>query len=440
MKKKITGMILILMFVFVAFTGCGETSEPVVEAEPVEQEPEKIHICVSNNDFSEELNYVTEKYPEIEERTEIEILPETDFCKTVSQVLENEESETYPDIIVAPFEGINYLVESDKTISISELGISQQDCSRMYPYTIGVATDKEGNLKALTNEVHPGAFIYRKAIAKEILGCDDEKEVQSYLRDWETFTDTARHIYKASEGKTAMIASAHALDAVYATGREKNWIDNDSIVIPNHYNKYLDTRYALEKNKFALTFNSSDMEYYKSASGDKVFGFFVESDLFENNVARKPGYEGDWGICEGPQAYFKGGYWIFVTDKCSDRELAKNVLKTLCTDMSVLEKIRADKGLFVNDTKVMSNAMNSGKGNSKLLGGDYIKVLSKQAEKIDFVYCGQEDSALDKMFFELADSYINDTMDKTKLEEAFVSKADAYLHPVVTEEVTETEE
>lgn len=373
MKKKTVKLLTVFAAALVLFTGCGKEQEPAPE--PEVQLPEKVHIYTYDDGFAGTMGYITEKYPELQERAEYISVPTDSFCKDIAAILENEDNEAYPDIIVAPFENIDCLVESSHTLPVSELGIAEGDCSQMYPYAMQTVTDKEGNLKALTTEVHPGAFIYRKKLAEDLLGSSDARDVQSYVRDWETFTDTARAIYKKSEGQTKMIASAHAIDKAFDSGGDK----------------YLDICYTLEKNQYAEAFEPESSEYFKAASGNKIFGYFVESDFFEKSNMGRPGYEGDWGICEGPEAYFVGGCWIFVTDKCPEKELVGNAIKLLCTDMTVLETIRNDSGAFVNNIKVMSNAMNTGKGSSKFLGGDdCIKVLSKQAKKIDYEFKGTE--------------------------------------------------
>ena len=434
MKKRFVSLLPIFVAVLMVLSGCGKEQEPI--SEPEEQLPQKIRIYTYDANFAQTMDYVAEKYPEFKEKAEYINISEESFCADMSAMLENED-DVYPDIIVAPFKDITCLVDSSHTLSMSELGITEGDCSQMYPYAMQAVTDKEGNLKALTTEVHPGAFIYRKELAKELLGSSDAKEVQSYMRDWETFTDTARAIYKKSEGQTQMLASSHAIDKAFASGRDKTWQNNEELQMSKHYDKYLDTRYALEKGKFVLTYEPGSSEYFKAASGNKVFGYFVESDFFETSNMGKPGYEGDWGICEGPEAYFVGGCWIFVTDRCCEKELVGDALNMLCTDMATLEKIRSDRKSFVNNIKVMSNAMNTGKGSSKFLGGnDFIDVLSKQAQNIEYEFGGPKDEELNTLFFGLSDKYMNDTLDKEKLAEELKSEADAILHPVVTEEVS----
>lgn len=69
-------------------------------------------------------------------------------------------------------------VDTDFTLDvINDLGISREDIKDQYKYTQDIMTDSKGHLKGLTWQACPGGFIYRRSIAKAVLGTDEPEAV-----------------------------------------------------------------------------------------------------------------------------------------------------------------------------------------------------------------------------------------------------------------------
>lgn len=380
MKKRIIMLLMSVVTVFM-FAGCGQPEVTEEVDQPESLEP--VYVYSYSADYRDELKYIEEKYPDLYGRIEY-IIPETeDYSEYMRVLLADKNAEKYPDIVVGDMSFAKELTESEYIENISALGILQQDCDQMYEFTKDMVTDKEGNIKGLSGSIVPGAFIYRKALAKEYLGSDEADEVQSYVRDWVTFADTARAIYLKSDGKTRMLAAADEMDTVFASNREKaNSVSEEPDI-------FADVRDILNNEGYAGKAATGSTEYIKAASGNAVFGYFVPVDFITggmtvnvNGMLASLGYKGDWGVCQGPEAFICDGAWTFVTKECAEKEQLGNALKYLYGDMSLLEKRRNDTKAFVNNIKVMENAFNSGKGKADALGGwDYIEVFNSQVKK-----------------------------------------------------------
>ena len=61
-------------------------------------------------------------------------------------------------------------VDTDYTMAIEDLGITDADLSKQYQYTKDVVTDSNGRLKGLSWQGCPGVLFYNRAAAKEVLG------------------------------------------------------------------------------------------------------------------------------------------------------------------------------------------------------------------------------------------------------------------------------
>ena len=78
-------------------------------------------------------------------------------------------------------------VDTDYTMAVTDLGITDEDLSKQYQYTKDVVTDSNGVLKGVSWQGCPGVLFYNRDAAKAVLGSDDPSEVQNYVKDWDTF-------------------------------------------------------------------------------------------------------------------------------------------------------------------------------------------------------------------------------------------------------------
>ena len=93
------------------------------------------------------------------------------------------------DMFLAEADYILKYVDSDFTQDVTALGVN--DFSNAYKYTVQAATDANGVVKGVSFQCCPSALIYRRSIAKDVLGTDDPAEVQAKLDTWDKFNAVA---------------------------------------------------------------------------------------------------------------------------------------------------------------------------------------------------------------------------------------------------------
>lgn len=74
-------------------------------------------------------------------------------------------------------------VNTDYTMDVAELGITEDELKDQYQYTKDVVTDENGKLKGVSWQGCPGVLIYNREAAKEVFGTDDPAVVQEYVKD-----------------------------------------------------------------------------------------------------------------------------------------------------------------------------------------------------------------------------------------------------------------
>ena len=93
------------------------------------------------------------------------------------------------DMFLAEADYILKYTDSEFTQDITALGVT--DFSNTYPYTVQAASDANGVVKGVSFQCCPSALIYRRSIAKDVLGTDDPAEVQALLNSWDKFNAVA---------------------------------------------------------------------------------------------------------------------------------------------------------------------------------------------------------------------------------------------------------
>lgn len=128
-------------------------------------------------------------------------------------------------------------VDSDYTMPIKDLGITDADLSKQYQYTKDVVTDSNGVLKGLSWQGCPGVLFYNRAAAKEVFGTDDPAEVQQYVKDWDTFKNTAATLKAAGYSIMSTVNDSYR---VYSNNVASPWVVDGKINIDDNIMKWVD--------------------------------------------------------------------------------------------------------------------------------------------------------------------------------------------------------
>ena len=175
MKKKVVSALLCATMVATMFVGCGgnndskptDTSASDATAESqvddAADEGKVLNIYCWNEEFK---SRITAHYPGYEEVDATHgkigdvdvvwnITPNDDnaYQNNLDQTLQNQESAAADDkidiFLVEADYALKY-VDTDYTLPITDLGISEEDLSKQYQYTKDIVTDSNGTLKGVS--------------------------------------------------------------------------------------------------------------------------------------------------------------------------------------------------------------------------------------------------------------------------------------------------
>ncbi|MCR5545858.1 MAG: ABC transporter substrate-binding protein [Lachnospiraceae bacterium] len=320
-------------------------------------------------------------------------------------------------------------VDTDATMSVEDLGITDEDTKNQYQYTKDVMTDSNGVLKGLSWQGCPAALIYNRDVAKEVLGTEEPDEVQEYVKDWDTYRETAK---KMKDAGYYMTATANDSYRVFSNNVTTPWVDADkNIQIDDNIATWVEMSKemvdAKETTSEAMWEDQWKTGFYPEG---KVFNYFGPAWLFnfsmgaddEGSVANS----GRWGLCVGPQSFFWGGTWICGATGTDNAGLVGDIMKTMTCDETVLTEIVNDDDDFANNSVVMENFANDESYQSEILGGQNPnKIFCEGVKNIDLSNISSYDQGCNEKFQEAMKNYFDGNASYEEALEQFYDKVEA---------------
>lgn len=443
MKKRLIALLSIAAMTGTMFMGCGSSTDTATSdstatdstaestadgGEALAEDTGKVlNIYCWNEEFK---SRITDHYPDYEEvdattgkigdvSVNWNITPSDDnaYQNNLDEHLLAQESAAADDkidlFLVEADYALKY-VDTDYTMAMSDLGITDADTSNMYQYTKDIMTDSNGVLKGVSWQGCPGIMFYNRDVALEVLGTEEPEEVQEYVKDWATFNDTAA---KMKEAGYHMTSSVNDTYRVYSNNVSSKWVEDGVINVDDNIKAWVDDSMELysagETGAHELWSDDWSKGFYPEG---KVFCYFGPAWLVNFSMAASEegsvGYNGRWGGTVGPQSFYWGGTWICAATGTDNANLVADIMRTMTMDKdTMVEIVKADDD-FVNNVPAMEE-MAASDYTSKILGGQNpLPMYMEGAKNIDLsntsAYdqgCTEEFQTAMKNYFEGNASY-----------------------------------
>lgn len=439
-------------------TGDDGNVEPTPEPTPVESAKmeaptptddwEKIYYYSWNDEFGSRMQYVLDKYPEYADYVEYVNLGVSGTDGTYQTAVDTAMAggDKYPSIIAMDNDVAKYYTETDNTLTMESIGITNDMYANAYQFSIDYAT-YNGDLKALTWQAPAGCFVYRTDIAEEVLGVSEPDDVQEYVKDWDTFFTTADAMKDAGY---AMISGPD--DVKYAIWDQQSnpWVTvaadgSETLTLDDCVTEYFETAKKLYDGGYT---NQTEMwsASWSANFESNVFGYFGctwfvywcmafngENDADGNFVPAEDSSYGNWRVCRGPVDYHWGGTYVAVMKDCPNTELAAFLVYSLCCDEDIMYEIACDTLDFVNNKAVVAKEIENGDGASPILGGQNpVEVWAESAQGIDLSNSCYLDSALKAIMDQATKAYNSGTLSSAEEAVQYVKDEVATQYPYIT--------
>jgi hypothetical protein len=338
------------------------------------------------------------------------------------------------DMFLAEADYIIKYTNSDATQDVKALGVT--DFSNAYNYTVQAASDANGCVKGVSFQCCPAALIYRRSIAKDVLGTDDPAEVQEALSDWDKYAAVAA---QAKEKGYYMTGSEAADYRAFSNNVTSPWVnENNELQFDAQIEAWMAQAEDFAANGYTLLSDvwAEDNTNQMFADG-KTMCFFGPAWYFNFSMgnAQDPdkGCFGDWAICQGPAPYFWGGTWLLAATGSDNPTMLADVMNTFINNEDVCSKLVSEEAQFSNNQAVNAKfAEDPDFGNAFLGGQNDTAVFVELAKGIKFENNTQYDQLCNEKLQEYFREYLKGDVSKDQALENYYKAINEAYPAVVT--------
>ena len=305
-------------------------------------------------------------------------------------------------------------VDTDFTMPVADLGITEDELAQQYQYTKDIMTDSNGVLKGVSWQGCPGVLIYNREAAKEVLGSDDPDTVQEAVKDWDTFSATAAQMAEAGYKMTATVNDAYR---VFSNNVSGQWVQDGKIVIDDNLMTWVDMSKAMVDAGQTTTAELWSDDWSKGFYPDgKVFCYFGPAWMINFSMAADVEGSianlGGWGATVGPQGFFWGGTWIAAAAGTDNPTLVADIMRQLTTNEQIMTDIVKADSDFVNNKAAMEAAAEDDSYAFAVLGGQNpLAMFCAGAETIDLSNLSAYDQGCNEEFQAAMKNYFDGNAD-----------------------------
>lgn len=418
--KKALSLMLVLVMILCVFAGCKDSD--TVEYK-YSDDGKVFHIYAWNEEFKGFFeNYYEDKLPkDVEVKWTINANEGGVYQQKLDEALLAQANAEEPiDMFLAEADYIIKYVDSEYTMDISKIGVT--DFSNTYQYTVQAATAPNGEVKGTSFQCCPAALIYRRSIAKDVLGTDDPAEVQKALSDWSKFDAVAATAKDKGYYMTASYAETYR---TFSNNTTSAWVDKDNnLQMDAQIKAYLTQAKTYLEKGYTLPAGVWDDEKNVQMFADgKTMCFFGPAWYYNfcmgNAQDPEKGCSGDWAICQGPQAFFWGGTWLLAANGTDNASIVADVMNAFINDEEICSNLVEKDMQFSNNQKVNQKfAEDPEYGNAFLGGQNDTAVFVELAKNIKFENLTKYDQLLNENITAIFLDYFKGTITE---EEAYAN-------------------
>lgn len=402
-----------------ADTAAADTAAPAVEAtEAPTTDPASLSGTITVWSSGEELTRFVEGfnaiYPNI--KVEVTVVPNSEFLTKLSTAINGGQA---PDMFTGESDYVKYLVETPYWTDLGQFGIDQYK-DNIWDYVRNIGTDSKGVIKALSWQASPGGIIYRRDIAKTVLGTDDPVAVGEMLNSNAKMMEVAA---KMAEQNVKMFATWQDIMNMEFTNRASGWVKDGTLTIDPSLTEYMDMAKTIVDKGYDKNCDPWSGEWYAAVESADCFCYILPTWGYQFLI--KPSAvttSGQWAMCEAPVPYVKGGTWVGIYDGSTNKDLAWLFLQYCTLNEESVKAYASQYGEYVA-LKSVDEALASEAGDAVLGGQNLYAFYNSVMAKIPADLMTQYDGTLNNAFLSAVKSYVSGAVTKDEAIAQF--KADA---------------
>lgn len=403
MLKRIGAIALVLVlcmsFCFTAFA---------------QTKPEEFKGTLTIWSFSDELQnmskHFAKAYPNVKINSVIIPLANAAYINRVNQTLRTA-TKGAPDVFTGEIGDMRMFIEAGyyEDLSVAPYSVDGK-VGDLLAYTVDLARDAKGHIRALSWQATPGGLFYRRSLAKEYFGTDDPVKIGALWANWDGFMKMARTIKEKSAGKVKIVTDYGDLQQFPKSLRKSKWVVDGKLVLEQCMIDFMDTAKTLRAEDLVAKVGAWSGPWSSGMADKSIFAYVLptwglhyvlkpnaEPSVYDGSGKKKSATAksaGDWALTSGPGAYYWGGTWLGVNKKSPVKAIAWEFVKFCTLNKDFLETWAKETGDFLANAAVVAKIGPT--FSEEFLGGqNHYLFWMEAAKKINGGTVGPYDSQID---------------------------------------------
>lgn len=195
------------------------------------------------------------------------------------------------------------------------------DTSKYNPALIEAATDENGKVVGLFENVCPAGIAYKRDLAKEYFGTDDPAELAEMFSSYDAYVEKGKEVAEKSDGEVFLFHSGQAVaEWLYFASDIAN-VTDDTINMTDKMTDVMGKLVELRDAGAVDSYQNGTAEANATYADDKhIFYPCPDWALTYYIEGNDPEGSGNWGLIKAPVGYSHGGTAMGITSSATEEQ------------------------------------------------------------------------------------------------------------------------
>ena len=195
------------------------------------------------------------------------------------------------------------------------------DTSKYNPALIEAATDEDGKVVGLFENVCPAGIAYKRDLAKEYFGTDDPAELAEMFSSYDAYVEKGKEVAEKSDGEVFLFHSGQAVaEWLYFASDIAN-VTDDTINMTDKMTDVMSKLVELRDAGAVDSYQNGTAEANATYADDKhIFYPCPDWALTYYIEGNDPEGSGNWGLIKAPVGYSHGGTAMGITSSATEEQ------------------------------------------------------------------------------------------------------------------------
>lgn len=300
---------------------------------------------------------------------------------------------------------------------------------------IEAATDDDGKLIGLFENLCPAGIAYKRDLAKEYFGTDDPEELTEMFSSYDAYVEKGKEVAEKSDGSVFLFHSGQAVaEWLYFASDVAN-VSDDTINMTDKMTDVMSTLVELRDAGAVDSYQNGTAEANATYADDNhIFYPCPDWALTYYIESNDPDGSGNWGLIKAPAGYSHGGTAMGISSSATDaqKEAAYDFITWAVSSEEGAAVAKDQAGYITQDSTIATDEFCK-RSDEEFFGGQDISTLYYKdiASIISIATPSAYDNDIVSVRNDVAQQLMNDT--SMTLKDA-VSAAVEELGQLVTDE------